>query len=42
MLAKGATVTELTEALGWQPHTLCAAISRLPVKPERSYRLEAW
>jgi hypothetical protein len=32
----GASNAELCEALGWQPHTLRAAISRLPVKPERS------
>lgn len=32
----GASNAELCKALGWQPHTLRAAISRLPVKPERS------
>ena len=47
----GATVAELTDALGWQPHTMRAALTRLPggVKPERSrsadgvtsYRIEA-
>ena len=35
----GASNAELCEALGWQPHTLRAAISRLPVKPER-FRVE--
>jgi hypothetical protein len=33
---KGATTAELCEALGWQPHTLRAAISRLPIKPVHS------
>lgn len=49
MLAgKGATNAELCEALGWQPHTLRAAISRVKGKVERSrvdgvtsYRIEA-
>jgi hypothetical protein len=49
MLAgKGATNAELCKALGWQPHTLRAAISRVKGKVERSrvdgvtsYRIEA-
>jgi hypothetical protein len=37
MLAgKGATSTELCKSLGWQPHTLRAAISRVQGKVERS------
>lgn len=32
----GASNAELCETLGWQPHTLRAAISRLPNQPERS------
>lgn len=32
----GATSTELCEALGWLPHTLRAAISRLRPKPEHA------
>ncbi len=45
---EGATTAELCKALGWQPHTLRAAISRLPNKPTHarvdgvtSYRIEA-
>jgi hypothetical protein len=50
MLTKGATVEQLTEALGWLPHTLRAALSRHPAKSKiertridgvTSYRLEA-
>lgn len=49
MLAgKGATNAELCKALGWQPHTLRAAISRVKGKVQRSrvdgitsYRIEA-
>ena len=33
---KGATTAELCKALGWQPHTLRAAICRLPIKPKHS------
>jgi hypothetical protein len=32
----GATTAELCKALGWLPHTLRAAISRLPNKPTHS------
>ena len=32
----GATSAELCKALGWLPHTLRAAISRLPNKPTHS------
>jgi hypothetical protein len=45
---KGATTAELCKALGWQPHTLRAAICRLPIKPKHtrvdgvtSYRIGA-
>jgi hypothetical protein len=45
---KGATKPELCKALGWQPHTLRAAICRLPIKPKHirvdgvtSYRIGA-
>jgi hypothetical protein len=50
MLTKGATVEQLTETLGWLPHTLRAALSRHPAKSKiertridgvTSYRLEA-
>jgi transposase len=44
----GATTAELCKKLGWLPHTLRAAISRLPNKPTHSrvdgvtsYRIEA-
>jgi hypothetical protein len=44
----GATTAELCKMLGWLPHTLRAAISRLPNKPTHSrvdgvtsYRIEA-
>jgi hypothetical protein len=47
LAGKGASNAELCEALGWQPHTLRAAISRLPDNVERSrvdgvtsYRIE--
>ena len=36
MLGKGATSVELCKALGWQPHTLRAAISRVQGKVERT------
>jgi len=36
LLGKGATVAQLTKALGWQPHTLRAAISRLDANVQRS------
>ncbi len=29
MLTKGAKINQLTKSLGWQPHTVRAAISRL-------------
>jgi hypothetical protein len=45
---KGTTTAELCKALGWQPHTLRAAICRLPIKPKHtcvdgvtSYRIGA-
>ena len=48
MLGKGATTAELCKALGWQAHTLRAAISRVQGKVERtrvdgvtSYRIGA-
>ena len=48
LLGKGATTAELCKALGWQAHTLRAAISRVQAKVERSrvdgvtsYRIEA-
>jgi hypothetical protein len=36
MLGKGATSVELCKALGWQPHTLRAAISRVQGKVNRT------
>jgi Protein of unknown function (DUF3489) len=36
LAGKGATSAELCKALGWQPHTLRAAISRVQGKVERS------
>jgi hypothetical protein len=48
LAGKGASNAELCKALGWQPHTLRAAISRVKGKVERSrvdgvtsYRIEA-
>ena len=38
---KGATTAELCRALGWQPHTLRAAICRLPIKPKHTASMAA-